>query len=189
MLPATMVLIVGFFAILHSWMNAFAEMLRFADRMFYKDWWNSNSYADYYRTWNVVVHDWLYAYIYQDFYKVLKNRQVATVSVFILSAIVHEYVLIFAFRFFYPILLVMFGAIGLSFVFLKPKKHENVSQAWNVFMWITLIIGNGLLMCLYSQEWFAIQNCPSKGDSWLDQLAPRSWSSECLGMTGNTDKN
>ena len=36
MLPATMVLIVGFFAILHSWMNAFAEMLRFADRMFYK---------------------------------------------------------------------------------------------------------------------------------------------------------
>ena len=26
----------GFFAILHSWFNAFAEMLRFADRMFYK---------------------------------------------------------------------------------------------------------------------------------------------------------
>lgn len=26
----------GFFAILHSWLNAFAEMLRFADRLFYK---------------------------------------------------------------------------------------------------------------------------------------------------------
>ena len=47
-------------------------------------------------------------------------------------------------------------------MFLKPKKHvENISQAWNVFMWITLIIGNGLLMCLYSQEWFAHRNCPS----------------------------
>ncbi|XP_078376995.1 sterol O-acyltransferase 1-like isoform X2 [Oculina patagonica] len=186
MLPATMVLVLGFFAILHSWLNAFAEMTRFADRMFYKDWWNSASYADYYRTWNVVVHDWLYAYIYKDMVKFIKNRQLATVTVFILSAIVHEYVLMFAFRFFFPILLVMFGAVGLSFVFLKPKKHENVSQAWNVFMWITLIIGNGLLMCLYSQEWFAIQNCPSNSTSLLDQLSPRSWSVECLQTNGNS---
>ena len=51
-------------------------------------------------------------------------------------------------------------AVSVSFVFLKPKKHGNVSQVWNVFMWITLIIGSGMLMCLYSQEWFAIQNCP-----------------------------
>lgn len=36
MLPGTMVLVLGFFAILHSWLNAFAEMTRFADRMFYK---------------------------------------------------------------------------------------------------------------------------------------------------------
>ena len=41
-------------------------MLRFADRQFYKDWWNCRSFAMYYRTWNVVVHDWLYRYIYQD---------------------------------------------------------------------------------------------------------------------------
>lgn len=36
MLPGTLVLILGFFSILHSWLNAFAEMLRFADRMFYR---------------------------------------------------------------------------------------------------------------------------------------------------------
>ena len=36
MLPGTMVLVLGFFAILHSWLNAWAEMTRFADRMFYK---------------------------------------------------------------------------------------------------------------------------------------------------------
>ncbi|GCB84355.1 hypothetical protein scyTo_0024966, partial [Scyliorhinus torazame] len=42
-------------------------MLRFGDRMFYKDWWNSTSFANYYRTWNVVVHDWLYCYTYSDF--------------------------------------------------------------------------------------------------------------------------
>uniref|UniRef100_A0A672HZS1 Sterol O-acyltransferase 1 n=1 Tax=Salarias fasciatus TaxID=181472 RepID=A0A672HZS1_SALFA len=66
-LPGVLVLFLGFFAFLHCWLNAFAEMLCFADRMFYKDWWNSTSYANYYRTWNVVVHDWLYYYVYCDF--------------------------------------------------------------------------------------------------------------------------
>lgn len=36
MLPGTLVLLCGFFCLLHSWLNAFAEMLRFADRMFYQ---------------------------------------------------------------------------------------------------------------------------------------------------------
>jgi len=45
-------------------------MLRFADRLFYKDWWNSTGFSDYYRTWNLVVHDWLYTYVYQDMYMV-----------------------------------------------------------------------------------------------------------------------
>lgn len=36
MMPATMTLLCGFFCLLHSWLNAFAEITRFADRMFYK---------------------------------------------------------------------------------------------------------------------------------------------------------
>ena len=36
MLPGILVLLVGFFAVLHSWMNAFAEMMKFGDRMFYR---------------------------------------------------------------------------------------------------------------------------------------------------------
>ncbi|XP_055474248.1 sterol O-acyltransferase 2 isoform X3 [Psammomys obesus] len=64
--PGIFMLLLIFFAFLHCWLNAFAEMLRFGDRMFYRDWWNSTSFSNYYRTWNVVVHDWLYSYVYQD---------------------------------------------------------------------------------------------------------------------------
>ena len=35
-LPGTLLLLVGFFAFLHCWLNAWAEMLRFSDRLFYK---------------------------------------------------------------------------------------------------------------------------------------------------------
>jgi len=45
-------------------------MLRFGDRLFYKDWWNSVNFSGYYRNWNIVVHDWLFTYIYQDTYMV-----------------------------------------------------------------------------------------------------------------------
>ena len=84
-MPGSLFLLLGFYGFLHCWLNAFAEMLRFADRMFYKvsfahliseemhllqDWWNSTSFAAYYRTWNVVVHDWLYTYVYKEIYLV-----------------------------------------------------------------------------------------------------------------------
>lgn len=37
------------FILLHCWSNTFAEILRFGDRLFYKDWWNTPSYLQYYR--------------------------------------------------------------------------------------------------------------------------------------------
>lgn len=49
-LPGTLLLVICFYGLLHCWLNAFAEMLRFSDRMFYKDWWNSTNYSNYYRT-------------------------------------------------------------------------------------------------------------------------------------------
>ena len=41
MMPSTFSLILIFFGLLHSWMNAWAELLRFPDRTFYLDWWTS----------------------------------------------------------------------------------------------------------------------------------------------------
>ncbi|XP_033762380.1 sterol O-acyltransferase 1-like isoform X2 [Pecten maximus] len=174
MLPGTLVLFIAFFAILHSWLNAFAEMLKFGDRMFYKDWWNSTTFANYYRTWNIVVHDWLYTYIYKDCNRLLgaKNRAGAMALVFLISAVVHEYILTICFSFFYPVLFVMFMGAGFSFIFVTDK---GVSRSWNVFLWVALFIGNGLLMCLYSMEWYARINCPVNTDNFLDYIIPRSW--------------
>jgi sterol O-acyltransferase len=35
-IPGTFFLVLGFYCLLHSWMNACAELMHFADRMFYK---------------------------------------------------------------------------------------------------------------------------------------------------------
>ncbi|WAQ95066.1 SOAT1-like protein [Mya arenaria] len=166
MLPGTLVLLIGFFAILHSWLNAFAEMLRFADRMFYK----------------------LFG---------PKQRGLSMASVFLLSAVFHEYVLIMALGFFYPVLFVMFMGAGckyttfflfqngdfLSQFFVGFIFVKGTSRSWNVFLWLALLMGMGILLCLYTIEWYARQNCKQFSDDFLDILIPRSWT--CNGLNGS----
>uniref|UniRef100_A0A803XV19 O-acyltransferase n=1 Tax=Meleagris gallopavo TaxID=9103 RepID=A0A803XV19_MELGA len=175
-LPGVLILFLVFFAFLHCWLNAFAEMMRFADRMFYKDWWNSTSYANYYRTWNVVVHDWLYYYAYRDFLWFFgkKFKAAAMLSVFTVSAAVHEYVLSICFGFFYPVLFCLFMCFGMLFNFILNDRRKG--PIWNVIMWTSLFLGQGVIICLYSQEWYARQYCPAENPEFLDYLKPRSWS-------------
>ncbi|XP_037362280.1 sterol O-acyltransferase 1 [Talpa occidentalis] len=174
-LPGALILFLTFFAFLHCWLNAFAEMLRFGDRMFYKDWWNSTSYANYYRTWNVVVHDWLYYYAYKDFLWLFtkKFKSAAMLAVFAVSAVVHEYAMALSLSFFYPVLFVLFMFFGMTFNFIVNDSRKR--PIWNVMMWTSLFAGHGVLLCLYSQEWYARQHCPLKNPSFLDYIRPRSW--------------
>ncbi|XP_022531351.2 sterol O-acyltransferase 2 [Astyanax mexicanus] len=174
-LPGMLMLLLGFFAFLHCWLNAFAEMLRFADRMFYKDWWNSTSFANYYRTWNIVVHDWLYYYAYRDFVWLTGHRfrSVATMSVFAVSAFVHEYAFTMGFGFFYPVMFVLFAVIGGVFNFTLNDKRKG--PMWNVIMWTCLFIGQGVQVCLYCLEWYAQVHCPRTGTGFWELVTPRSW--------------
>ncbi|XP_074081938.1 sterol O-acyltransferase 2 isoform X2 [Macrotis lagotis] len=174
-LPGIFMLLLIFFAFLHCWLNAFAEMLRFADRMFYRDWWNSTSFSNYYRTWNVVVHDWLYSYVYQDGLRILGigARGPAMLSVFIVSAVVHEYIFSFVLGFFYPVMLILF-LFGALMNFMMHDKHTG--PVWNVLLWTMLFLGQGIMVSLYCQEWYARKQCPLSQMTFWGLITPRSWS-------------
>ncbi|CAF1259747.1 unnamed protein product [Rotaria sordida] len=172
-MPGSFFLLLSSYGFLHCWLNAFAEMLRFADRMFYNDWWNSTSFAAYYRTSNVVVHDWLYTYVYREIYILMgrKSRSIPTICVVLLSAIFHEYVMVFALGFFYPVIFLVFGVVGLVCLFCLPRQE---SVTYNILVWILLFIGVGLQSCLYFMETYARKSCPSNNTFW-DKLIPRSF--------------
>jgi len=185
MMPSVMVFLFAFFGVLHSWFNGWAELLRFGDRQFYQDWWNARSFGTYYRKWNIVVHDFLYYYVYQDAIRLSRGRvskAVAALWVFILSAILHEFIITFAIGFFYPVLLVMFGGPGVFFV----RMTKGNTRMFNVFMWLTLSVGLGMLMVLYSREWFArFANLPTTVadvEGVLSFFIPRSWPSHLFGF-------
>ncbi|XP_047722214.1 sterol O-acyltransferase 2 isoform X3 [Prionailurus viverrinus] len=175
-LPGIFMLLLIFFAFLHCWLNAFAEMLRFGDRMFYRDWWNSTSFSNYYRTWNVVVHDWLYSYVYQDGLWLLggRARGAAMLGVFLVSAVVHEYIFCFVLGFFYPVMLMLFLVFGGLLNFMMHDRHTG--PAWNVLMWTLLFLGQGIQVSLYCQEWYARRHCPLPQTTFWGLVTPRSWS-------------
>lgn len=181
-MPGSLCFLCAFYSLLHAWMNGAAELLRFADRMFYRDWWNESTFAGYIRSWNVVVHDWLYTYVYKDCVEhVFRNcRPLATVAVFTVSSVFHELILAFCFRFFYPVMFVQFEFMGLLLMVVTRGLNKDVG---NVLLWLMLCIGNGLHLSLYNMEYYARRNCPDIGDSIVDYLVPVSWS--CNGISHN----
>lgn len=182
-IPGITIFMCGFYSFLHVWMNIFAEMLRFSDRMFYSDWWTATSFDVYYRKWNVVVHDWLYTYVYKDLYErvFVGKKWLAAIAVFTISAVIHEYIIAFSFRFFYPVLFVLFEGFGMVMMFLPIKKFNSVG---NIILWTALCLGNGIQVALYTIEYFARKNC-NVGDNLGDFMVPVSWS--CHNVTMNPD--
>ncbi|CAF1226940.1 unnamed protein product [Rotaria sp. Silwood1] len=172
-MPGSLFFLLSFYGFSHCWLNAFAEMLRFADRMFYNDWWNSTTFAAYYRTWNVVLHDWFYTYVYKEIYVLTgqKNRSIPAICVVLLSAIFHEYVLVFSLGFFYPVMFLLFGVVGLAFQLFLPRQKGAM---YNILIWLLLLIGVSLQSCLYFMETYARKSCPPNNTFW-DKLIPRSF--------------
>lgn len=158
MLPSVLFLILGFFGFLHSWMNLWAEITRFPDRAFYSDWWNSIEFGSYYRKWNIVVHDFLYCYIYLDFRRFfpicMKYKVLSQLATFLISAAIHEAIICLALGYFYPILFILFTGPGILLI-QNQKRLKKISV--NFMFWLEMYIGTALLFSFYLVESFARQ--------------------------------
>ncbi|XP_049867069.1 sterol O-acyltransferase 1 [Pectinophora gossypiella] len=172
-LPGVISFLCGFYMLLHAWLNACAEILTFGDRLFYEDWWTKSQFSQYYRAWNRVVHCWLRDHIYRPLAP-RTGRACATFAVFLVSAAAHEMILSLSFGYFYPVLLMEFGVVGMLMVPLTATIGRRFPSCFNLLMWLSFFIGNGILWSLYPMEYFARKNCPpSDTDSYF---VPKSWS-------------
>ncbi|KAJ2806235.1 hypothetical protein H4R20_001764 [Coemansia guatemalensis] len=82
----------GFYAIFHAALNALAELLRFADRAFYLDWWNSVDLAAYWREWNLPIHYFCKRHIMVPLVSAPLSlpASAGVLLTFVVSAIMHE---------------------------------------------------------------------------------------------------
>lgn len=80
----------GFFALFQSFLNGLAEVMRFGDREFYGDWWNSHSIRTYWTSWNKPVSQFMKRHIYAPMVARGLPPIVAQIATFTFSAVLHE---------------------------------------------------------------------------------------------------
>nr|ANN46862.1 diacylglycerol O-acyltransferase 1 [Cuphea avigera var. pulcherrima] len=133
-----------FYSIFHLWLNIVAELLRFGDREFYKDWWNAKNMEEYWKMWNIPVHRWMVRHLYGPCMKRKLPRWVAISISFLLSAVLHEICVSVPCHVFQ---LWAFNGMMLQIPLVlssKPlQKRFPSSKAGNVFFWF--------LFCIYGQ--------------------------------------
>lgn len=81
----------GFFALFQSFLNALAEIMRFGDRNFYDDWWNSTDLKQYWSTWNKPVYYFMKRHVFSPLIGRGWSAQAASTAVFVVSGILHEF--------------------------------------------------------------------------------------------------
>ena len=55
-LPNHVIWLIFFYIYFHSFLNTLGELLNFADRSFYQDWWNATNLEVFWQSWNLPVH-------------------------------------------------------------------------------------------------------------------------------------
>lgn len=154
--PNHLIWIIFFYLFFHSFMNVLAELLRFSDREFYRDWWNSESVNYFWQNWNIPVHRWCVRHVYipllsQD--RIHFNRFTASTAVFLLSAFFHEYLVSVPLNMFRLWAFTgMIMQLPLSFF---VAKYLN-SQTANIAVWISLILGQPLCILMYYHDYYVI---------------------------------
>ncbi|CAL8100170.1 unnamed protein product [Calicophoron daubneyi] len=142
------------FFFFHSAMSALAEVTRFGDRLFYRDWWNATSISVFWRKWNMPVHRFCIRHLYIPLLRRGYSKTLATYIVFFFSGVMHEYCLSFGvhslhiYIFLYMFLQAPLGQIT-SALSLNSGGRGNLT-VWIMLMPITC------LMLLYTLRDFLI---------------------------------
>ncbi|CRL01570.1 CLUMA_CG014426, isoform A [Clunio marinus] len=146
-----------FYLTFHSFLNLLGEILHFADRNFYCDWWNSNNVDVFWRTWNMPVHRWCVRHLYIPIVDMGYNKTVASIIVFFVSAFFHEYLVSVPLKTFKIwAFMGMMAQIPLSFI--SKFLETNMGERWgNVLVWASLILGQPLCILVYYHD-YVIQN-------------------------------
>lgn len=156
----------GFFASFQSALNALAELMRFGDREFYTEWWNSPSVGVYWRTWNKPVYHFMRRHIYSPLVGRGWSSDAASMCVFVFSGVLHELLVgvpthnILGVAF---IGMVVQIPLILATVPLEKMQGLNGKILGNCIFWVSFcLVGQPLAALLYFFAWQAKYGSVSK---------------------------
>ncbi|XP_041650026.1 diacylglycerol O-acyltransferase 1b [Cheilinus undulatus] len=151
--PNHLLWLMFFYWFFHSSMNFTAELLRFGDRQFYRDWWNSETVTYFWQNWNIPVHKWCLRHFYKPLLRRGFSKIVSQSAVFFLSAFFHEYLVSVPLRMFRLwAFMGMMAQLPLAW-FVGTFLRGNYG---NAAVWISLIIGQPFAVLMYVHDYYVL---------------------------------
>lgn len=152
-IPNHLVWLIFFYLVFHSYLNVMGELLYFADRNFYSDWWNATNIDIFWRSWNLPVHRWAVRHLYLPLIEIGHSKTLASVAVFFISAFFHEYLVSVPLRTFKVwAFLGMMSQLPLSF-FSRYIEKRLGPRFGNMIVWASLIVGQPLCIMMYYHDY------------------------------------
>lgn len=154
-IPNTIVWLLIFYALFHSYLNLVAELMRFGDRVFYRDWWNSGDLGVYWRLWNRPVHDWLVKHVYYVAIRGGYSPRIGQLVVFFLSALLHEVIVSVPCQIVsIQVFMAMLVQVPVIAVTQWVHRRSQNPVFGNVTFWCALcIFGQPLLILIYGYQY------------------------------------
>uniref|UniRef100_A0A3B5QK29 O-acyltransferase n=1 Tax=Xiphophorus maculatus TaxID=8083 RepID=A0A3B5QK29_XIPMA len=151
--PNHLLWLMFFYWFFHSSMNFTAELLRFGDRRFYNDWWNSESVTYFWQNWNIPVHKWCLRHFYKPLLRKGFSKMVSQSAVFFLSAFFHEYLVSVPLRMFrlwaFTGMMAQLPLAWLVGRFLRGNYG-------NAAVWMSIIIGQPFAVLMYVHDYYVM---------------------------------
>uniref|UniRef100_A0A8B9LDK0 O-acyltransferase n=1 Tax=Astyanax mexicanus TaxID=7994 RepID=A0A8B9LDK0_ASTMX len=159
--PNHLLWLIFFYSFFHSSMNFMAELLRFGDREFYRDWWNSETVTYFWQNWNIPVHKWCIRHFYKPLLRKGASKLVSQSAVFFASAFFHEYLVSVPLRMFRLwAFMGMMAQIPLAW-FVGRFLRGNYG---NAAVWLSLIIGQPIAVLMYVHDYYVIHHLEETAD-------------------------
>lgn len=153
-IPTLYVWLCMFYCFFHLWLNIVAELLRFGDREFYKDWWNAKTIDEYWRLWNMPVHKWMVHHIYFPCLRRGMSKKASIIISFLISAVFHELCIAVPCHMFrsWAFLGIMFQIPLVVLTNYLQNKFQN-TMVGNIIFWLFFsILGQPMLVLLYYHD-------------------------------------
>ncbi|KAH3743256.1 Cytoplasmic dynein 1 intermediate chain 1 [Pelomyxa schiedti] len=149
--PCLLLFFLAFYGVLHCLLNLVSEMVLYADRCFYQDWWKATNFGDWTKKWNKSVQVWI-----SSFYIMLQTnfrlrKSTALIVTFIVSSCWHDFILGICFK---QLGFWTIGFMALLLIFntvTRTKFFKKMGPtAGNVILWGCLLTGFPMLIMSYS---------------------------------------
>eukprot|EP00727_Mastigamoeba_balamuthi_P008837 m51a1_g4576 hypothetical protein (439) ;mRNA; f:162015-163681 len=145
-LPTFGFYVLFFFGLFHAFFEIVSEIMRFGERRTYGEWWTIRDWGQFWKLWNYRVHEWLVRHIFLGSMTDIKApRGVAFLLSFVISGLLHEYLIWVAFR---KLQFWILTVLIVQTLFMAVVRGFIGNAIGNMLLWIGLHIGPNTVMIM-----------------------------------------